>query len=306
MRKPVLSAIVLGAALTMAIGGVSAQAGVKTVSPTKLTSTLAKKKTQALDSKKISLPKETNGRKGAALVKFTVKKDGYLTAAVMPDEYTEIYAYACMQADQGVTVGSSVSFSLGSGSGTSSQGTPIRYTAPATFTVYTDRACKSKVSRLSKVDAGSSFAGAYVKKGTYYMLVASQVKEAQKMRVAVGYVPHKDQVSLSANKYAIGANKKKGSSLYKITVPKKQKITIQAYGEAGKVQLLSAKKKVLSTGSLRSGFICSLGVAKSGSMSSSIGTTATPAKFLSKTLAKGTYYIMITGEGPHFLRYYLN
>ena len=358
MKKHVLSAIVLGAALTMAIGGVSAQAGVKAAKTTVAVTALAAKGSQKVAAKAVTVPKKTNGKKGAVLVKFSISADGYvipcfaeqadgaLTARSYMEGISTGYSahlspnsganYSTSGSSIGVSVGigesfgtaynastgSSDSHSSNTSSNTShsvSSGISANMSArgnvsvsrnigisvggagtSVTMTVYKDKSCKKVAASILKgLWSGTSMEGAYLKKGTYYMLLTNNGSEDFKANVGVIYAKHKDTVTLKANAFKVGANNK-NSSLYKITVPKKGKLTINAYSPVlGKVTLLDSKKKAITSVNTRWGETY-ISPQLTGA---NFGKSSNSNKFLSKTVAKGTYYVQIKGAGIHFVKY---
>ena len=295
-------AVLCVAACALAAG--TAQAA--SVNPTKITGSVAKG--QNATTAKVKIAAKTAKGAGKTVVKFSLPCDGYIIPLVDGTGTAKINAAIAYPLSGTQSVSNLKSSSSGNSVNSShSVGFAAMKSDPGIvkFTVYKDSACrKAAASSLKNVRAESvatSYEGAYLKKGAYYMQITNTKKTAQTEYVAVGYVPRKSGTeSLSANKWAVGtAPSDSGFSTYRIKIPSKKTVSLGAFG-AKKAEIRNSAGKVVAKGSGLLGEIYLHG--RNASLGIGLGSPNS-YRYLTAKLAKGTYTIRVYGCEPHLVRW---
>ena len=263
---------------------------------------------------RVTLPKKKDGKRGAKIVKFKVKKDGYVLVGTFAGSYNVVRVKGLLD--------TSISSKKFTAQYKNNKNALWEYdpnassrtweTAQTKVTIYRDAKCKQKVTPSpspKNVVTTTSAASAYLKKGTYYMLIVNQKDTAQKVVTRVCCVPHqtKTKVIKKNDMDLLGANPKNGSSLYKFYLSKKHGVGFRLMARWNvKLDLLDSKKKVLATYKSSSGglSLCVDGPEQLYSISTEYGNN--PESIYYTTLKKGTYYFRVRGEGEHILTVSIN
>ena len=275
-----------------------------TVPVTTLTKTIIENQ-KTIKQKTVELPAKKNGKAGEATLKFTVPEEGWTMLKVYVPRGSRpttkcVYGYVIQ--DNSLT---DSKWEKGEG-----MTTPVSNSTGSTKSAEYEKTEKNVKMSVTKDAAGKSFLiknrtllngeiatyEKYLKKGTYYVRLKNVNAKKVKVTAAVGFRSHQSKaVTLKRNKAEFGACKDgKSFTTYKISVPKKQKVTINLFAINGKVVLtgngISKSKAAMPV-------VTDL---LSGGWNSSHGFNANNnAKPLVVTLKKGTYTVKAYGKGIH-------